>query len=162
MEFIVEGEVNIPSLNVRGYYDILLLEESKDYDTPLVKLYDIKTVDAWSWKNLYPRGVRNEIVNDVSEKENYRLQLGTYGMAIKEKYGNLDQIAFIYYNTNTQMMRQSIVSLDYVDKARRYWYSINEEHKRGVPEFRIGTSPAHPWVCNYCDFVDNCNPPSFK
>ena len=98
----------------------------------------------------------------MNEKENYKLQLGTYGLAIKEKYGNLDQLAFIYYNINTQTMRQSIVPLSYMDTARRYWYSINEEHAKGLPGFRFGTSPVNNWICGYCNFKPICKPPSFK
>ena len=158
-EFIVEGEITIPNLNVRGFYDVLLLDTSlPEYrEKPLVKLYDIKTMNPWKWKRHFPNGVRTP----VNEAENYRLQLATYGIAIKEKYGNLDYMAFIYYNIASQTMRESSLSLDYLEKARRYWYSINEEHSRGVPEFRIGTSPSAGWVCNYCDFVEHCRPPKF-
>lgn len=159
LEFVIEEEVQIRDLNVRGFYDILVLEEVDGQTHPLVKLYDIKTVDAWSWKNLYPKGTKNEIANDLFEKENYKLQLGTYGLAVREKYGHLDQMGFIYYNTNTQILRKSIVPLEYVEKARRYWYSINEEHSKGVPGFKPGTSPAKAWVCGYCDYFDHCKPP---
>ena len=96
LEFIVEGEITIPSLNIRGFYDVLLLDSSlPDFEEkPLVKLYDIKTMNTWNWGRIYPKGVRTP----QAEKENYRLQLGTYGMAIKEEYGNLDYMGFIYYN----------------------------------------------------------------
>ena len=159
LKFIVEGEITIPSLNVRGFYDVLLLDASlpEFKDKPLVKLYDIKTMNGYKWARHFPRGTRTP----VNEAENYRLQLATYGIAIKEEYGNLDYIAFIYYNINTQTMRESSIPLDYLEKARRYWYSVNEEHSRGVPEFRLGTSPAEKWVCNYCDFKEYCKPPIF-
>ena len=156
LKFEVEGEITLPSLNVRGFYDVLLFDSSGPVD--LIKLYDIKTMEAWSWGNLYP----NKIRNAINEKENYKLQLGTYGLAIKEKYGNLDQLAFIYYNFNSQMMRESIVPLSYLDIARRYWYSINEEHAKGLPGFRFGTSPVNNWICGYCNFTSICKPPSFK
>ena len=158
-EFIVEGEITIPSLNVRGFYDVLLIDASlpEFKDNPLVKLYDIKTMNGFKWARHFPRGVRTP----VNEAENYRLQLATYGIAIKEEYGNLDYMAFIYYNINTQTMRESSIPLDYLDKARRYWYSVNEEHSKGIPEFRLGTSPSESWVCNYCDFKGHCKPPIF-
>ena len=104
-EFIVEGEITIPSLNVRGFYDVLLLDASlpEFKGKPLVKLYDIKTMNGYKWARHFPNGVRTP----VNEAENYRLQLATYGMAIKEEYGNLDYMAFIYYNINTQTMRRT-------------------------------------------------------
>ena len=114
-------------------------------------------MNGYKWARHFPKGVRT-IVN---EAENYRLQLATYGIAIKEEYGNLDYMAFIYYNINTQTMRESSIPLDYLDKARRYWYSVNEEHSKGVPKFRLGTSTAESWVCNYCDFKGHCKPPIF-
>ena len=156
LKFEVEGEITLPSLNVRGFYDVLLFDSSSSID--LIKLYDIKTMEAWGWTNLYPNKTRTT----TNDKENYKLQLGTYGLAIKEKYGNLDQLAFIYYNINTQMMRESIIPLSYIDIAKRYWYSINEEHSKGLPGFKFGTSPVHNWVCNYCSFKSICKPPSFK
>ena len=154
-KFEVEGEITIPSLNVRGFYDILLLEESDDYDTPLVKLYDIKTVGTYQWKQRFNQAYPPE------PGGHYYLQLGTYGLALREKYGNLDYMGLIFYNIESQTMREVEIPVTYADNARRYWYSINEEHARGVPEFRLGTSPVEKWACNYCDFVKHCNPPKF-
>ena len=153
--FEVEGEVTIPSLNVRGFYDVLLLEDSEEYDTPLVKLYDIKTVGTYQWKRRF---------NEAYQPEPggyYYLQLGTYGLALREKYGNLDHMGLIFYNIESQTMREVEVPVTFADTARRYWYSINEEHSRGVPGFRLGTSPVEKWACNYCDFKSHCNPPKF-
>ena len=89
LKFEVEGEITLPSLNVRCFYDVLLFDSSSPID--LIKLYDIKTMEAWSWTNLYPNKTRTT----TNDKENYKLQLGTYGLAIKEKNGYLDQLAFI-------------------------------------------------------------------
>ena len=153
--FEVEGEVTIPSLNVRGFYDILLLEDSADHDTPLVKLYDIKTVGVYQWAQRFGK------INPAPPGGHYYLQLGTYGLALREKFGNLDYMGLIFYNTDTQIMREVSVPLSYADDARRYWHSIKEEHAKGVPEFRLGTSPVDKWVCNYCDFQSHCRPPKF-
>ena len=81
-------------------------------------------------------------------------------MAIKEQYGNLDGMSLLYYNKDNSTMRESVVPLTYVDQARRYWHTINEEHSKGLPLFKLGTSPVHKWVCNYCQFKDHCNPPN--
>ena len=135
-----------------------MLEDSDDYDAPLVKLYDIKTIGAWQWTQRFPgkgKGFPPE------PGGHYYLQLGTYGLALREKHGNLDYMGLIFYNIDSQTMREVEVPVTFVDTARRYWYSINEEHSRGVPEFRLGTSPVEKWACNYCDFINHCNPPKF-
>ena len=33
-------------------------------------------------------------------------------------------------------------------------------YAKGLPQFSLGTSPVHKWVCNYCQFKDHCKPPS--
>ena len=88
------------------------------------------------------------------------MQLGTYGLALKEKYGIIDRMSLIYYNKDNSVMRESVVPLTYIDQAKRYWHAINEEHVKGLPQFRLGTSPVNKWVCNYCQFKDHCKPPA--
>ena len=159
LKFKVEGEVTLPSLNVRGFYDILLFDSSVSKNEPYVKLYDIKTLGAWQWSKRFPQPGKGF---PPKPGGHYYLQLGTYGLAIKEKYGNLDHLGLIFYNINTQIMRETVVPHSYVDEARRYWYSINEEHAKGLPKFREGTSPVHEWVCAYCQFKEHCNPPTYR
>ena len=120
-----------------------------------MKLYDIKTVGVYQWAQRFNK------INPAPPGGHYYLQLGTYGLALREKFGNLDYMGLIFYNTDTQIMREVSVPLSYADDARRYWYSINEEHAKGVPEFRLGTSPVEKWACNYCDFQSHCKPPRF-
>ena len=88
------------------------------------------------------------------------LQLGTYAMGVKEDFGSLDSMSLIYYNKDNSTMRESVVPNAIIDQAKRYWYSINDEHTKGLPDFRLGTSPVHTWVCKYCQFKDHCNPPT--
>ena len=156
LEFQVEGEITIPSLNVRGFYDVVSFDygtsESSDTD-PFVRLYDIKTIGAFAWKKRF-----NEVL--PLQGGHHYLQLGTYGLALREKYKNRDSMSLIYYNKDTSIMREAVVPLGYVDQAKRYWYTINEEHSKGLPRFKPGTSPVHKWVCNYCQFKDHCNPPN--
>ena len=123
------------------------------YDEPMIRLYDIKTIGGFAWS------VRFSKTKPVESGHHY-LQLGTYGLALKEKYGNLNSMSLIYYNKDTSVMRESVVPLMYLDEARRYWHSINQEHAKGLPMFKHGTSPVHKWVCNYCQFKKHCNPPS--
>ena len=153
IKFIIEGEVTIPSFKVRGFFDVFSQDFSASTTDPLNRLYDIKTIGNFQW------GKRFSKVNPVESGHHY-LQLGTYGLALKEKYGTIDSMSLLYYNKDNSVMRESVVPLSYMDQAKRYWYAINEEHSKGLPGFNIGTSPVHKWVCNYCQFKNHCNPPA--
>ncbi len=151
--FHIEGEIKIESLNVRGFYDVISLDTAGSNTNPIVKLHDIKTIGTFAWSKRFSK-------TKPVESGHHYLQLGTYGMAIKEQYGSLDSMSLLYYNKDNSTMRESVVPLTYVDQARRYWHVINEEHSKGLPLFKLGTSPVHKWVCNYCQFKDHCNPPN--
>jgi CRISPR/Cas system-associated exonuclease Cas4 (RecB family) len=153
LKFHIEGEVRVSSFNVRGFYDVVSQDFSASATEPIVRLHDIKTIGTFQWSKRFSK------INPVESGHHY-LQLGTYGIGIKEEFGNLDRMGLIYYNKDNSTMRESVVPLTYIDQAKRYWYSINDEHAKGLPSFRLGTSPVHKWVCNYCQFKDHCNPPS--
>ena len=146
IEFHVEGEVAIDELNVRGFYDVVAKDE-KGY------LYDIKTCSGWAWQMKFGRK------KQVNPSIHYELQLGTYGYAVKEIFGRLDGMYLYYYNKNTSEMRAVEVPLTYVSRAYLFWKNINDEHKQGLPNFRVGVSPVQKWQCNYCQFKNHCNPP---
>ena len=151
IDFSVEGEVKIDELNVRGFYDVV----AKDNTLPEqpVYLYDIKTCGGWSWKMKFGRN------KQLNPSIHYELQLGTYGYAVKEMFGRLDGMYLYYYNKDTSDMRAVSVPLTYVSRAYLFWKNINDEHKQGLPNFRVGLSPVQKWQCNYCQFKDHCNPP---
>ena len=153
MKFHIEGEITVPSLNVRGFFDVVSQDCSVSKTEPITRLHDIKTIGTFAWSKRFSK-------TRPVESGNHYLQLGTYGIAIKEQFGNLDSMSLVYYNKDNSIMRESVVPLSYVEKAKRYWYAINEEHSKGLPTFRLGTSPVHKWVCNYCQFKDHCNPPN--
>jgi len=150
IEFITEGEIKIEELNVRGFYDVVAKHVDGEQS---VFLYDIKTCGGWSWKLKFGRG------NSLNPSIHYELQLGTYGYAIKEQFGQLDGMYLYYYNKDDSKMRTVQVPLTYVSRAYLFWKNINDEHKQGLPEFRVGVSPVQKWQCNYCQFLDHCNPP---
>ena len=150
IEFLVEGEIKIDELNVRGFYDIVakhVVGEQQIY------LYDIKTCGGWSWKMKFGRK------KTIDPSIHYELQLGTYGYAIKQQFGQLDGMYLYYYNKDDSQMRAVQVPLTYVSRAYLFWKNINDEHKQGLPEFRVGVSPFQKWQCNYCQFRNHCNPP---
>ena len=150
-EFHVEGEIKIEELNVRGFYDVVV-KDNVPPEKP-VYLYDIKTCGGWSWKMKFGRK------KEVNTSIHYELQLGTYGYAIKEMFGRLDGMYLYYYNKDNSDMRAVQVPLTFVSRAYLFWKNINDEHKQGLPDFRVGVSPVQKWQCNYCQFRSHCNPP---
>ena len=151
IEFHTEGELSIPELNVRGHYDIIVDDKTKDRK---VYLYDIKTCGGYSWSLKFGRK------KQFNPSIHYELQLGTYGYAVKEKFGQLDGMYLYYYNKDTSAMRAVEVPLTYVSRAYLFWRNLNDEHKMGLPGFRVGISPVQKWQCNYCQFKNHCNPPT--
>tara|TARA_Y100000593_G_scaffold14055_1_gene26372 strand:+ start:1770 stop:2531 length:762 start_codon:yes stop_codon:yes gene_type:complete len=146
----MEEEIQIPEFNVRGFYDLVIECDDKVY------LYDFKTMASFSWSLKFGRKYKSPNQSDHQE-----LQLGTYGYAIKKKFGSLDGMFLCYYKKDDSRMKIIPVSLDYVDKAKRFWKNVNEEIKGGLPMFNLGVSPASSWNCRYCQFYDHCRPPSF-
>ena len=151
IDFHTEGELSIPELNVRGFYDIIIDDKTGDRK---VYLYDIKTCGGYSWSLKFGRK------KQFNPSIHYELQLGTYGYAVKEKFGQLDGMYLYYYNKDTSAMRAVEVPLTYVSRAYLFWRNLNDEHKMGLPGFKVGVSPVQKWQCNYCQFKDHCNPPT--
>jgi CRISPR/Cas system-associated exonuclease Cas4 (RecB family) len=154
--FLVEQEIVIEDLNVRGYCDVIVKDYEDSKESPYIKLYDIKSTGSYGFKKQFSTKFINQ------DPMTYFMQLSTYGLAVREKYGQLDSMDLIYYNKDDSRMKRLPVDLSYLSKARRYWSVINDEHAKGLPLFRLGTSPYKEWMCNYCQFKDHCNPPKFK
>ena len=154
--FHTEGEIALPDLNVRGYYDVVMEDCTDSKDDPYIRLYDFKTIGNWGYRSKFSK------TNAGEPSRNHYMQLATYGLAVKEQFGNLDSMDLIYYNKDDSRMKRQNVPLEYLLKARKYWYAINEEHSKGLPTVKLGTSPTQAWMCGYCNFKDHCNPPKFK
>jgi hypothetical protein len=146
IKFHTEQEITIDELNVRGFYDIVSEGEE-------VYLYDLKTCGGYSWKLKFGRKPA------FNPSIHYELQLGTYGYAVKQQFGRLDGMFLYYYNKDTSMMRAVSVPLTYISRAYLFWKNTKDEHKQGLPPFRKGVSPVQDWQCNYCQFLNHCNPP---
>ena len=146
IKFHTEQEITIDELNVRGFYDIVSEGEE-------VYLYDLKTCGGYSWKLKFGRKPA------FNPSIHYELQLGTYGYAVKQQFGRLDGMFLYYYNKDTSMMRAVSVPLTYISRAYLFWRNVKDEHKQGLPPFRKGVSPVQDWQCNYCQFLNHCNPP---
>lgn len=151
IKFHIEGEIIIEELNVRGFYDIVAVMD----ENGAVYLYDIKTTASFAWSKMFGRYVNNDF-------HNYKLQLGTYGYAIKQKFGRLDGMFLFFYNKDNSDLKNVEVPLNYTELAYNYWRNINIEHQRGVPDFIKGISPVESWACGYCPYKDYCKPPNYK
>jgi len=152
--FHVEGEIVLEDLNVRGFYDIVMEDHKLSKDDPQIRLYDLKTIASFSYRQKFSRNVIPK------PSRNHFMQLATYGLAVKKQFGRLDSMDLIYYNKDDSRMKSCSVPIDYLGKAKMYWHSIAEEHSQGLPSFRLGTSPTDKWMCGYCQFKDHCKPPS--
>ena len=145
IEFLFENEIIVDELNVRGFYDLVVKYRDEVY------LYDLKTMGSWPWKS--------KIANDGTGSETHHLQLATYGLAIKEEFGRRDGMYLLYYNKDTSSMKEVEVPMATLMRAENYWRNVNQEHKMGLPNFRLGSSPVEQWNCSYCNYYDHCNPP---
>ena len=147
-ELLIENEIVIDKLNVRGFYDLVVKYGEEVY------LYDLKTMGSWPWKF--------SVANEGIGKENHRLQLATYGLAIREEFGRLDGMYLLYYNKDNSVMKQIEVPIGTLELAENYWKNLRKEHVKGLPSFKLGSSPVEIWNCSYCNYYDHCNPPYAK
>ena len=150
LPLLIEKEIYLEDLNVRGYIDLALLDTEGNNHV----LYDIKTCNEWKWKGLFGRFSSGE------PSMNYQLQLATYGLWAKRHY-DLDSVKMklCYYNKNTSMIREIDVSEEYIDEAQHYWGRVNLlVANETVPEVELGISPVYKWECNekYCQFYNVC------
>jgi len=158
-EIHIEKKVSIPRLNLVGTFDL-----GTHYDNTF-SIYDYKTVAAYKWTTKFGRKHNRVPTTD----KNYKLQLGTYGLAIKEN--NKDTIVklfLLWYNKNTSMMREQIVDSSYISQAEEYWLEVNtilEEHGEDFeqsdmlePGISYGV-PFEDWECRYCQYSDICPTP---
>ena len=148
--FVIEGEIIIKELNVRGFFDLLQIQNEGERGSEFF-LYDIKTAADYSFKKLFGMGKQ-------SRMEHQELQLATYGYALKEEHGRLDGMYLMYYNKSTSVIKYKEVPLSTMNTAYMFWANIKKEHSKGLPPFQDGVSPVMKWECNYCNFLDHCKP----
>ena len=144
-KILIEREIRIPEVNVRGFLDIIIIDDNA--------LYDIKTCNAWKWKGLFGRKP------DLNQPINYNLQLGTYGWWYEIESGKrLEKLALLYYNKDNSRVREKVISTSYVDKAKEYWRDVNARFEKGNPPIELGVAPVYKWECNpkYCNFYEIC------
>ena len=141
----IEKEIQLPEVNVRGFLDIIVIDDGI--------LYDIKTCNSWKWKNIFGR------YPDPNPSINYHLQLGTYGWWYeKSSRKKLKKLCLLYYNKDTSKIRELDVSTSYIESAKEYWIDANERYEKGNPPIELGVAPVYKWECNrkYCNFYEVC------
>jgi hypothetical protein len=150
-----EDHVEIKELNVVGTYDAGEYMDNKDFN-----LYDIKTAAAYKWTTKFGRKENRKSGGDT----NYKMQLGTYAIGIKNKYDvNRINMSLLWYNKNTSMMREQLVNPKWIDESYQYWKDLNEILddvgedfvNELEPNFDLGV-PFQDWECNYCQFSNIC------
>ena len=144
-QILIEREIQLPEVNVRGFLDVVMVDDNA--------LYDIKTCNAWKWKTIFGR------TPDPNPPKNYYLQLGTYGWWYEKEFGNkLKKLALLYYNKDNSRMREKRIQTSYIDRAKEYWHDVNKRFKKGNPAIELGVAPAYKWECNikYCNFYQVC------
>jgi CRISPR/Cas system-associated exonuclease Cas4 (RecB family) len=149
-QFYSELEIFIERLNVRGYLDLVAVCQEDDK----VYLIDFKTIGSFPWSKRFGRKYL-----DPNPSTHQELQLGTYGLWVKQEYGRLDGMWLYFYNKDTSKMREVSVPLGTTRTAEIFWDNVNHEHKNGLPMFREGISPVENWNCRYCKYYTHCNPP---
>ena len=144
-DIINEHPIDIPALNVKGFADMVVTMETGE-----VYVYDIKTINSWSWR--FKFGRKKESKPSIHQE----LQLGTYGYGVKEEFGRCDGLFLLYYNKDNSDIRQAEVDLDFIDQSYNYWTRVQDLHKHGLPSLQDGESPVMDWECRYCNYKTLC------
>ena len=153
----IEDDIDIPSLNLVGKYDVGVFTDDNDF-----YLWDIKTAAAYKWTTMFGRKA-NRI---AGSSDNYKLQLGTYALGIEHKYApNKVHMYLLWYNKNTSMMREQLIAPEWVSKAYEYWANVNDilaQYGKNFEDSEVlmpGISPGSPFQdceCKYCQFNSIC------
>ena len=158
-KIFIEDKINIPLLSLVGSYDVGLLNTKDEF-----YLWDIKTAAAYKWTTKFGLKKNRKPLSDI----NYKLQLGTYAMGIREKYKPEKLYMYLYwYNKNTSQVREQIVAPEWEEKAHEYWTNLNEilrwfpdgvdfeKSEELDPGISYGV-PFQDWECKYCQFNSIC------
>ena len=129
-------------------------------DDNMFKVYDLKTVAAYKWTKKFGKKVNREVDSD----RNYKMQIGTYALGINDEIQPKNiEMYLVWYNKNTSMIREQLVSPEWITKALEYWVELNniledcgnkfEEELK--PEYTVGV-PFQSWECSYCQYYAIC------
>ena len=160
-DIYIEEKVKIPELHVTGTFDYGEITTNREGKNTF-NLYDLKTAAAFKWSTIF--GIKK------NRKENstrmYKMQLSTYGMAIKERFSpDYLSMYLVFYNKNKSDMREKLVMNGWMDNALEYWVELNgwlEEagkeyfEEELIPGYTEGV-PFEDWECGYCSYYSICS-----
>lgn len=144
-EVYIEHPIVLDAYNFRGLIDMMIVA-----DDGSVYIYDIKTINAWSYRMKFGRN------KETDPSIHQELQLASYGIWAMDCYGRLDGMYLLYYNKDTSMIKEVEVSMDRIDTARAYWENVMRVHDNGLPVLTKNESPIMSWECKYCNFQQQC------
>jgi len=167
-----EQELTIPRLNVRGFSDIIVPDiYIEQLQTNMTLIYDIKTMNAFSWRTKYGQKQNRKAQSGLAE-----LQIGTYALALSE-YMNCEKtldfipvqpivMSIIDYKKDDSTMKINLVAKRTMIEAEQYWEEVkifvsNFQQKEPKAGNVVGC-PKLSWECNYCPYASKCNSPLYK
>tara|TARA_R100001530_G_scaffold1769_5_gene3064 strand:- start:116 stop:871 length:756 start_codon:yes stop_codon:yes gene_type:complete len=146
----IEKELFLHDLNVRGFIDLVMVDDGV--------LYDIKSCNYWKWRTIF----RKSKYYDPESVKNYMMQTATYAhwynVYFQHDYPQIRSMALLFYNKNDSKMQELEIPMSMIDEAVNYWEKINEAVKEGVPPVKLGFAPVLEWECNskYCSYFEAC------
>ena len=142
----IEEPIFLEDLKVRGFADLII-----ELDDGRVYLYDIKTINAWSYRMKFGRN------KEKDPSIHQELQVAIYGVGVKRRFGRLDGMALLYYNKDTSVLKEVDIDMSRLLTAESYWKEIVKEHSLGLPNLRPNVSPVKEWECRYCMYKTQCD-----
>ena len=125
-----------------GFYDMI---------EKVIDIYDIKTVHSYKWSQMFGRSKKG------TPSVNYELQLGSYGLAIREEIGDVDQNFYLtWYKKDDSSMKQIEISPEWEEMAAEYWEDVMTSPPVNQIERGSYGSPIEKWNCKYCQFESIC------
>jgi len=143
---LIEKELYIEDLNVRGFIDLAMIDDGI--------LYDIKSCNSWKWRTMF-----GKTHFDPESIKNYMMQIATYGIWYQQNYEELKGMALLFYNKDNSQMREVEVPMTMIDEAVLYWDSVMDAFQDNeCPPINLGFAPMYKWECNakYCSYFDAC------
>ena len=143
----IEEEFTIPKYNVKCKIDVGFWDKVNKS----IAIHDIKTVHSYKWKMMFGRK------KDAKASTNYELQLGSYGMAIREKVKDVNQSYYLtWYKKDDSSMKEIQIAPEWEEMAEEYWKDVKTSPKYTQISRNSLNSPVSDWECRYCKFESIC------
>tara|TARA_R100000808_G_scaffold9836_3_gene26651 strand:- start:24307 stop:25086 length:780 start_codon:yes stop_codon:yes gene_type:complete len=153
-----EKRVTIPELKVVGHVDILEEEDNVN------RIYDFKTVASYKWKKKFGRFKNRDKNADI----NYKLQLGTYGLAAGKSPEDTELYLIWYNKDNSSMKKPLPIDSRWMNIAKEYWEKLKhnidmwtgaaslEPDELKEDGITIPLKENTEWECNLCQYYYRC------